>query len=110
MCRWPERKIIRVVRRGDLDCAGAEVAADPLVENDRNLAIRQRQAQLLAMQVQVALVLRMDRHGHVAEHRLGPRGRNGQELAGILAIRRQAPGSESPTGGPCARRRPLRDR
>jgi hypothetical protein len=47
----------------------------------------QRQAELLAVQVQVALVFGMNGNGHVAEHGLGAGGRDGKKLAGILAVR-----------------------
>ena len=105
-----QRKVVRVVRRRHLHRAGAELAAHPLVENDGNLALHQRQAQLLPVQMQVALVLGMNRHGHIAQHRLGARRRHGQKLAAVLAIRHRSRDTESPTGGPCARRRPLPDR
>ena len=81
-----QSKIVGVVRRRHLYRASSEFAADPLVENDRNLAAHQRQAQLLAVQMQVALILGMNRNGHVAQHGLGPRRCNRQELAGLLAV------------------------
>ena len=53
-----EREVIGIVRGRDFDGAGAEVAADPLVEHDGNLAIQERQAQLFAVEMEVALVFR----------------------------------------------------
>jgi len=52
-----EGKIVGIVGRGHLHRSGAEVAADPLVQNHWNLTVHQRQAELLAVQVQIALVL-----------------------------------------------------
>ena len=77
-------EVVGVVRRGDLHGAGAEVAADPLVEDDGNFAVHQRQAQLFAVQMQVALVLGMNGNGHIAEHGLRAGRRDGQKLAGVL--------------------------
>ena len=51
---------------------------DQLVDDDRDLAIHQRQLDGLAVQVEVALVLGVDGDGGVAEHRLGPRGGDDQ--------------------------------
>ena len=69
-----EGEVVGVVSRGDLDRAGAEVAADPLVEDDGNLAVHERQAQLLSVQAEVAPIFRMDGHCNVAEHGLGAGG------------------------------------
>ena len=68
---WPQAdlKVVRVVRRGDLDDAGAEVHLDIVVADNRNLAANQRQDDRLADQVLVALVLRVDGNGGIAEHR-----------------------------------------
>ena len=81
-----EGEVVGIVRGRDLDRAGAELAAHPVVENDGNLAIHQRQAQLFAVQMQVALVLGMNGDGDVAEHGLGARGGDGHKLAGVLAV------------------------
>ena len=56
MMALAEREVIGVVRRSDLDRAGAEVEADPLVNNDGDLASDKWQPQFFAMQMQVALV------------------------------------------------------
>ena len=85
MVALAEGEVVGIVRGRDLDGAGAEVAADPGVDNDGNLAIHERQAQLFAVEMEVALVLGMNGHGGVAEHGLGARRGNGNELAGLFA-------------------------
>ena len=84
MMALAEGKVVGVVRRSYLHRAGAKVAADPLVENDRNLAADQRQTQSLAVQVQIALVFRMNSNSYVAQHRFRTRGCNRQKLASIF--------------------------
>ncbi len=73
-------------------CAGVTLTAPvpnsrltQSIEDDGNLAIHQRQAQLFAVEMQVALVLGMNGDGRVAEHGFGARGGNGDELAGLFA-------------------------
>ena len=61
-----EGEVVGIVGGGDLDRAGAEVAADPLVEDDGDLAIHERQQELFAMEMPVALVLGVDGYGYVA--------------------------------------------
>ena len=80
-----EGEVVGIVRGRDFDGAGAEVAADPGIDDDGNLAIHQRQAQLFAVEMQVALVLGMNGDGGVAEHGFGARGGNSHELAGLFA-------------------------
>jgi hypothetical protein len=70
--------VVEVVRRGDLDAAGAEVLVDIGVGDDRNLALGQRQLQPLADQRGVTLVFRMHGHGDVAEHGFRTRRRDHQ--------------------------------
>ncbi len=86
MVALAQSKIVGVVRRGHLDGAGAEVAADPFIENDGNLTGDERQAEFFPAQMKVALVFRMNGYGYVAEHGLGAGGRNGQKLARILSV------------------------
>ncbi len=69
-----ECEIVGIVGRGYLDRAGAEFAADPLVEDDGDLAVHQWQAELFAVEMEVALVFRMNGYGYVAEHGLGAGG------------------------------------
>jgi len=73
-----DREVVEVVRRGDLDAAGAEGGVDVLVGNDRNVPVAQRQAHGLADQVPVALVVRVHRDGAVAEQGFRARGGDGE--------------------------------
>ena len=81
-----QREVVGIVRRRHLHRAGAEFGAHPFIENHRNLASHQRQAQLFAMQMQVALILRMNSDSHVAQHGFRPRRRHRQKFARILAV------------------------
>ena len=69
----PDLEVVEVVRRRDLHGAGAELAVDVLVGDDRNLAADRRQAHRAAHEATVALVVGMHGDGGVAEHRLRPR-------------------------------------
>ncbi len=86
MVALADGEVIGVVRRRDLDGAGAEIAADPRVENDGNLAVHERQAQLFAVEMQIPLVLWMDGDGGIAEHGFRARGRDGEKFAAVLAV------------------------
>ena len=70
--------VVEVVRRGDLDAAGAELAVDIVVGDDRDVAAGERQLDGLADQVGVALVFGMHHHRDVAEQCLGAGGGDGQ--------------------------------
>jgi hypothetical protein len=63
-------EVVEVVRRRDLDGAGAELAIDVRIGDDRDLAAEDRQAERLADQRGVALVLGMHGDRGVAEHGL----------------------------------------
>ena len=80
MVALAQREVVGVVGGRDFDSAGAEVAADPCVENDGDLAADQRQAEFFAVEMEVALVFRMDGDGGVAEHGFGTGGGDGQEF------------------------------
>src|SRR3546814_8244045 len=71
-----------------LDAAGAELALDIAIGDDRNLARAQRQLQHLAEQMREALVLGMHRHRDVAEHRLRAGGGDGEAGLAIRAAQR----------------------
>jgi hypothetical protein len=68
-----DRVVVEVMRRRDLDAAGAEFEIDVAVGDDRDFAIGQRQLHHLADHVLVAFVFRMNHHGGVAEHGFRPR-------------------------------------
>ena len=70
----PDLEVVGVVRRGDLERPGAERGVDVLVGHDRDHAPDQRQLDLPADEVPVALVVGVDGDGGVAEHRLDPGG------------------------------------
>ncbi len=59
----------RVVCRRDLECSRSEVALDALVGDHRNVTLDPRHDDLTADRVPVALVVGMDRDGHVAQDR-----------------------------------------
>ena len=67
-------EVVRVVRRGDLDRAGAEIRVHVRVRDHRDAPGRQRQPHLAADQVGVAGVVGVDRHRGVAQHGLGAGG------------------------------------
>ncbi len=73
-------EIRRVVVRRDLDHAGAEVALDRVVGDERDLAPRDRNDGELPDEMPVALVLGVHGEGSVAEQRLGPRRRDDDAL------------------------------
>src|SRR5690606_13622921 len=70
--------VVGVVRGRDLHHAGAEGAVDVVVGDHRDLAVAQRQPNVLAHQVAVALVFRVHHHGDVAQHGFRPGGGHGQ--------------------------------
>ena len=65
--------IVLVVRWGDLDHTRAKSLVHVVVGNHRNGSIAQRQGDVLAKQVPVALILGVHHGGHVAQHGLRPR-------------------------------------
>ena len=75
-------EIVEVVRRRDLHRARALLGVGIFVGDDRDAAADQRQNDILADQMPVALVVGMHRHRRVAEHGLGPGGGDDDELAG----------------------------
>ena len=66
--------VVGIVRGRDLDRSSAELGADPWVGDDGNLAPDERHAHAFALQVTISFVDGVDGDGHVAEHRLRPRG------------------------------------
>ena len=93
-------------------CAGVTFTApvpnsgSPTRRSQRESPVPSAAAQHLAVQVQVAFVVRVNGHCYVAQHRLRPRGRNRERSSTAPP----PPGSESPKACPAAPRAPLPDR
>ncbi len=83
-----DREVVRVVGRGDLDRAGAELRVDVRVRDDRDGAVGERQLDPPADQVPVPLVVGVDGHRGVAEHRLGAGGRHDHGLVALAVLQR----------------------
>ena len=66
-----DRVVVEVVRRSDLDAAGAELEVNVGVGDDRDLAVGERQLDALADHLLVTLVVGVHHHRGIAEHRLG---------------------------------------
>ena len=69
-------KVVEIMRRGDLDGAGALFGIRIVIADDRNAPADQRQYRDLADQMFVPLIGGMHRHGGIAEHRFGTRCRD----------------------------------
>ena len=76
-------EIVEVVRRRDLDGAGALLGVGIGVGDDRDAAPDERQDGGAADEVAVALVVGMHRDGGVAEHGLRPRRRDRDGAVGL---------------------------
>ncbi len=63
-------EIVGIVRRRHLHRAGAELRLRQFVGDDGNLAVHQRQQNLLAVQMRVALVFCIYGNGGIAQHGL----------------------------------------
>ena len=72
-------EIVEVVRRRDLDRAGALLRIGIFIGDDRDAASDQRQDRLLPHEMTIALVVRMHGNRGIAQHGLRPRGRDGDE-------------------------------
>ena len=78
-------KIVRVVRRRDLDAPGAELLVHICVGDDHELARRKEgMHQLLADQVRVSRVLGVHSDGHVAQHRLETSSGDSQKFVTVF--------------------------
>ncbi len=82
----PDGEVVRVVGRGDLDRAGAELRVDVGVGDDRDAPVGQRQLDPLADEVGVARVVGVDGDGGVTEHRLDAGGGHDDGLVPPLAV------------------------
>ena len=69
-------EVVRIVRGRDLHHAGAERGIGVVIGDHRDREIQHRQQHGLPHERRVALVGRIHRHRHVAEHRLGARRRH----------------------------------
>ena len=81
----PELPVVEIMRRRDLDGAGAELAINVVVGHDRDGAASQRQRHLFADERAVALIVGIDRHRHVTQHGFRPGRRDDDGLA-ILRV------------------------
>ncbi len=66
-----DKEVVRVVGRGYLDQAGAELWIDIAVSDNRNYAVGEWQAHHFADKCGVALVIRMRGNGCIAKESLG---------------------------------------
>ncbi len=72
--------VVEIVGRGDFHATGAEFRIAVIVGDDRDAAANQRQLDKFADQSFVAFVVRVNRHGGVAEHGFRTRGRDDQVI------------------------------
>ena len=70
----PPSHILLVSEGADHDYSRAEGGIHNRIGQDRHLIIKQRNPDLLAYELLIALVIRMDRHGHAGREKLGPGG------------------------------------
>ena len=63
-------KVVRIMRRCHLDATGTEVHFSVIIGNDGNFFIHKRQNHILADDIPVALIVRIDANAAVTEHRL----------------------------------------
>ena len=79
-------EIVEVMGRRDLDCARALLGIGIVVAEDRDDAADQRQHRLAADQMADRLVVGVNRDAGIAQHRLGPSGRDGDEGRGVVGV------------------------
>ena len=72
-------EVVEVVRRRDLDRAGALLRIGIFIGDDRDATSDQREDRLLPHEMAIALVVRMHSNRGIAQHGLRPRGRDGDE-------------------------------
>ncbi len=75
--------VVEVMSRGDFYAAGAKFEVDVVVGDDRDQAVHQRQHDVAADEVLVALVLGVHRDCGVAQHGFRPGGRYDQVILAI---------------------------
>ncbi len=91
-------EVVRVVRGGHLDGAGAEGRIHMGIGDDRDATPGQRKFDIRADEVPVALVVRMNGDGGVAEHGLGPGGGDDDRVVTIAV----PDGDSSPSSSVCS--------
>ena len=67
-------KVVRIVRRGYFDNAGAEIYFNVIVGNDRYLAVNYRQYQRFAHYILISFIVGVYRNGGIAEQSFGAGG------------------------------------
>ena len=80
-------EVVRVVRGRDLHGTGAERGVGVRIGNDRNAHAVDRQHDLFPDDREIALVVGVHGHGHVAEHRFRARGGHGDRLRLVVGER-----------------------
>ncbi len=82
-------EVVGVMSRGDLHAACTERLVDMLIDDNRNLAVRQRKLQHLPDYICIALIIRRYRYRGIAQHRLRT-GRSDLDIAALLSYDRVA--------------------
>ena len=76
----PHLEVVGIVRRRDLHRARSEIRFHIRIGDQRDLLVHDGQNQRFAEQFCVAFVLRVDRHGGIAQHRFGAGSRHRYEF------------------------------
>ena len=84
-------EVVRVMGRGDFDDAGSEIAFHIGIGDDGDLAADQRQDKCLADHRLIALVVRVNGNGRIAQHRFRTGGGQFQIAGAILERIAQVP-------------------
>ena len=87
----PDLKVVGVMRGGDFHHAGAEIGFHIIVCHNGNFAPHQRQNQRFAHDIPIALIIRVYRHGGIAQQRLRAGGGKFQIPAPVLERVAQMP-------------------
>ncbi len=70
---FPHLKIIKIMRRRNLDRPRSVLRIRVFIRNDRNRPIRQRQLYQPPDNILIPFIFRIDRHRHISKNRLRPR-------------------------------------
>ena len=82
----PHLKVVRVMTRRGLNTTRAELQINIIVRKDRNLASNNRQNRLLADQMLITLIVRVDRNAGIAHKGLRTGGCYDNGFVGILDV------------------------